>query len=128
MVSLPLRELNVRIRNLARVAFLFFQIVYFFRLFFSSFIFNFFFINISFSELPVITVSLFIRIDDLVLVMFVYSARRFPVSGLDERYHLHVEMQTFVDITCSLRKHRKKMLKSVCVKGFKPIQLVQKLE
>ena len=98
MVSLPLRELKVQIRNLARVAFPFLQLVSFFRLFFSSFIFNFFFINISFSELPVITVSLFIRIDDLVHVMFVYSPRRFPVSVLNERYHLHVEMQ-------DLRRH-----------------------
>ena len=40
-----------------------------FRLFFLSFIFNFFFINISFSELQVITVSLFVQIDGLVHVM-----------------------------------------------------------
>ena len=69
MVSLPLRELNVRIRNLARIAFLFLQLGSFFRLFFLSFSFNFFFIIISFSELPVITVSLFIQIDCLVHVM-----------------------------------------------------------
>ena len=92
----------------------FFATCFFFSFVFLKFyFFNFFVINISVSELPLITVSLFIRIDDLVHVVFVYSPRRFPVSGLDERYHLHVEMQD---------------LRSVCVKGFKPIQLVQKLE
>ena len=54
----------------ARIAFLFLQLVSFFRLFFFKFYFEFLFHKYQFfSELPVITVSLFIQIDGLVHVM-----------------------------------------------------------